>query len=197
MTSIKASSQRGVVLLVALIMLLLLTLLALSSMRSSTLQNRLGGSVSEQKRAYNAADSALREGERRVNALKLTATFSAASAGYSSCASSVAAIGSNLCLLVEGSDLDTTEKTQAWAKTALAATGTASTSVAYTGYDGKSAFTSLPRWVATVIASSGAEDVSLATQGKGTYYYRVTAAATAGGARFPVILQSVIKVEVQ
>lgn len=197
MTGAPVASQRGAVLIVALIMLLLLTLLALSSMRSSTLQNRLGGSVSEQKRAYNAAESALREGERRLNALKFTAVFSAASAGYSSCSSSVAAIGSNLCILLEGNDLDTTEKTQAWAKTALSASGTASASVAYSGYDGKSTFSRLPRWVATVVSSSGESDMSLASQGKGIYYYRVSAAATAGGARFPVILQSIIKVEVQ
>ena len=47
--------------LIALVMLLLLTLLAVTSMRETTLQNRVGGNVSEQKRAYNAAESALRE----------------------------------------------------------------------------------------------------------------------------------------
>nr|WP_131175720.1 PilX N-terminal domain-containing pilus assembly protein [Pseudomonas sp. FRB 230] len=58
--------QSGAVLFVALIMLLIITLLGIGSMREVVLETRITGNLLEQKRLQNAAESALREGERRI-----------------------------------------------------------------------------------------------------------------------------------
>lgn len=61
-----ATAQGGAVLIVALVMLLLMTLLALSGISASQLEFRLAGNRAEQVRAFNAAESALRNVERRL-----------------------------------------------------------------------------------------------------------------------------------
>lgn len=202
MKSCSHRRQGGAVLLIALVMLLLLTLLAVTSMRETTLQNRVGGNVSEQKRAYNAAESALREAERRLSALRGTVIFNSASAGFDSCttsANTLAPTVENLCILSDGKDLDTQAKVQAWAKIALQtlSDAPAENSVGYRGFDGESRYRLAPRWVVTFIAGSASPNPSEALSGKGSYYYRVTVVARSGGARFPVILQSIVKLEVQ
>ncbi|WP_133863245.1 MULTISPECIES: PilX N-terminal domain-containing pilus assembly protein [Pseudomonas] len=195
MTSRSPRNQGGAVLLIALVMLLLLTLLAVTSMRETTLQNRVGGNVSEQKRAYNAAESALREAERRLSSLRGTLAFGNASGGFDSCttsANALAATVENLCILSDSKDLDTQAKVQAWAKVALQTLDPvpAENSVGYRGFDGQSRYRLAPRWVITAVGSSSSELYD------STYYYRVTAVARSGGARFPVILQSIVKLEV-
>lgn len=60
------TKQRGAVLFIALIMLLLITLLAVTSMREVSLEARVTGNLIEQKRLLSAAESALRESERRI-----------------------------------------------------------------------------------------------------------------------------------
>lgn len=57
--------QRGATLMIALMMLLIITLLAISSMRETTLEARMTGSVIEQKRLFNSAESGLRDAEKR------------------------------------------------------------------------------------------------------------------------------------
>ena len=187
--------QGGAVLLIALVMLLLLTLLAVTSMRETTLQNRVGGNVSEQKRAYNAAESALREAERRLSTLRGTQAFINASDGFDSCttsANTLAPTVENLCILSDSKDLDTQAKVQTWAQTALQtlSDAPAENSVGYRGFDGQSRYRLAPRWVVTAMGNAGAGLYD------STYYYRVTAVARSGGARFPVILQSIVKLEV-
>lgn len=193
--------QRGATLLVALVMLLLLSLLAASSMRQTLLQARSGGAALENTQAFNAAEAALREGERRLLALSQQPAFTAFSAGFASCTDSVSAVQSaftkapsgDLCILTKTSDLATSALTQAWAATALQATDATATarSVAYRGSDGSSAFARTPRWVVTAIGSNSV-DVSAPT----TTLFRVTAVAQDRGQRFPVILQSVVSLEV-
>lgn len=58
-----AARQHGTVLVVSLIMLLLLTMLGLSSMRGTTLEERMAGNMRDQNLAFQAAEAALREGE--------------------------------------------------------------------------------------------------------------------------------------
>lgn len=58
--------QQGAVLFVALIVLLLVTLLAVTSMREVALEARVTGNLLEQKRLTSAAESALRESEKRI-----------------------------------------------------------------------------------------------------------------------------------
>ncbi len=61
-------NQSGAVLFIALIMLLIITVLGIGSMSEVTLESRITGNLLEQKRLLNAAESALREGERRISA---------------------------------------------------------------------------------------------------------------------------------
>lgn len=58
--------QRAAVLVVALIMLLALTLLAVSNLRGVTLELRMTANRAANERLYNLADAALREGELRL-----------------------------------------------------------------------------------------------------------------------------------
>ena len=58
--------QRGASLFITLIMLLLISLLAIASIREVTLEARITAHQIEQQRLYNAAEAALREGERRL-----------------------------------------------------------------------------------------------------------------------------------
>jgi len=193
--------QRGATLLVALVMLLLLSLLAASSMRQTLLQARSGGAALENTQAFNAAEAALREGERRLVALSRQPSFTAFSAGFASCTESVSLIQSafatppsgDLCILTKSSDLATSALTQTWAASALQASGMTATarSVAYRGSDGGSTFARTPRWVVTVIGSNSV-DISKPSNN----LFRVTAVAQDRGGRFPVILQSVVSLEV-
>lgn len=193
--------QRGATLLIALVMLLLLSLLAASSMRQTLLQARSGGAALENTQAFNAAEAALREGERRLMALSQQPSFTAFSAGFASCSESVPAISSafgkpptgDLCILTKASDLNTGALTQTWAAAALQASGTNPTArtVAYRGSDGSASFAQTPRWVVTAIGSSSVDVSAPATN-----LFRITAVAQDRGRRFPVILQSVVALEV-
>ena len=55
--------ERGVVLLVALVMLLLVTVLGLASVRMLTLEERMAANSFDRNLAFQAAETALREGE--------------------------------------------------------------------------------------------------------------------------------------
>ena len=55
--------QKGAVLVVTLMILLVVTLLTVSNMRSSVLQEKMAGNTSDRNVAFQAAESALREGE--------------------------------------------------------------------------------------------------------------------------------------
>lgn len=56
--------QRGAVFIVGLIVLLVMTLLATTAMRSSLLEERMTGNTQDSSVAFQAAEAALREGER-------------------------------------------------------------------------------------------------------------------------------------
>ena len=60
----RRSRQRGVALVVVLILLLVATLLALANVRNTLLEERMGASVLDRSLAFQAAEAALREGER-------------------------------------------------------------------------------------------------------------------------------------
>lgn len=60
----KVSNQRGAALIVALIFLLVLTLLGVGAMRSTNLQERMAGNLRDSNLAFQAAESALRDGEQ-------------------------------------------------------------------------------------------------------------------------------------
>lgn len=193
-TLLSQSHQKGATLLVALIMLLIITILATSSMRGTTLQNRISGNTAEQKRVFNAAEAALREAEKRL--LTLTQNSTVIDYSYSDCKASIADTKlyiDRVCILSNKKDLNTNKMTRAWSEAAFSSKNDIEeNSVSYKGYDGNSSFISENpnqsidvRWVITQINSPGNE----------IYYYRITAAAKDNAGRAPVILQSVVKVE--
>ena len=55
--------ERGISLLVVLVLLLIMTLLGLAILRSTMLEERMAGNMFERSLAFQAAESALREGE--------------------------------------------------------------------------------------------------------------------------------------
>lgn len=55
--------QRGAVLVIGLIMVLLITIIGLSAVRSSGLQESMAGNMRDRNIAFQASESALREGE--------------------------------------------------------------------------------------------------------------------------------------
>ena len=65
-THLALRSQQGATLVVALVMLLLVLLLGISGMRVITEQTRITANVIEQRRLSNAAEGALRAGERLI-----------------------------------------------------------------------------------------------------------------------------------
>ncbi|MDT0617310.1 PilX N-terminal domain-containing pilus assembly protein [Salinisphaera sp. P385] len=62
----RQNPQQGFVLITGMIFLIVITLLALSTMGSTTLQERMTSNQREQFRALQASDAALRDGERRL-----------------------------------------------------------------------------------------------------------------------------------
>ena len=58
--------QRGAVLVVALIFLVVMTMLILASVRNTTMQERMASNLYDRSLAFQAAEAALREGERFV-----------------------------------------------------------------------------------------------------------------------------------
>lgn len=61
-------AQKGSSLIICMLFLLLLTIMGISSMQSSTLQEKMVGNALEDNRALQAAEAALRAGEAAVQA---------------------------------------------------------------------------------------------------------------------------------
>jgi type IV pilus assembly protein PilX len=62
--------QRGIVLIIALIMLVAMTTIGVSSITTSSLEERMAGNFNDRNIALQAAEAALREGERYVQTNK-------------------------------------------------------------------------------------------------------------------------------
>lgn len=60
------SRQRGATLLIALVLLVVMTLLGLSSIRSTSMQERMGANLYDRSLAFQAVESALREAEATI-----------------------------------------------------------------------------------------------------------------------------------
>ncbi len=60
------TKQQGAVLVVGLIMLLVMTLIGLSAMRSTILEEKMAGNFRDSNIAFQAAEAALRDGEKDV-----------------------------------------------------------------------------------------------------------------------------------
>lgn len=60
------SSQSGATLLIALVLLIVMTLLGLASIRSTSMQERMGANMFDRSLAFQAVESALREAESTI-----------------------------------------------------------------------------------------------------------------------------------
>lgn len=65
-STLMPSQQKGMVLILVLSLLLALTILGVSSMSTSTLETRMANNFQDRNAAFQAAEAALREGERLV-----------------------------------------------------------------------------------------------------------------------------------
>lgn len=68
---LNSKKQEGTVLIVSLVLLLVLTILGISGMQTSGLQERMAGNMHDASLAFQAAEAALREGERFVGSATL------------------------------------------------------------------------------------------------------------------------------
>lgn len=63
----RTRSQSGVVLVIGLVFLLVLTIVGVTSIQSSSIQERITGNVSSHNKVFQAAESILKEGEEFVD----------------------------------------------------------------------------------------------------------------------------------
>jgi len=66
-----AGQERGIVLVVALVMLVLITIIGMTSIRTLTLEERMASNTYDRNLAFQAAETALREGEALANTQSL------------------------------------------------------------------------------------------------------------------------------
>lgn len=74
MTTLRYKNQQGAVLIVSLIMLLIMTLIGVSSMQTSTLQERMAANDKQKFLSQLAAESALKQAEDYLEAQNFTNT---------------------------------------------------------------------------------------------------------------------------
>lgn len=75
------SSQKGVVLVVTLIMLVLLTLVAVSSMKTTILEEKMAGNYKDRNTAFQAAEAGLRAGEQYLAVTTILPIFDGTTIG--------------------------------------------------------------------------------------------------------------------
>ena len=79
--AVAGRSQRGVVLPIVMILMVILGVLAVSGMEDTAMQERMSGNLRDREIAFQAAESALREGEAWVQTNRATASANPELAG--------------------------------------------------------------------------------------------------------------------
>ena len=74
--------QNGAVLVVSLVILLVVTMLAISSMQSSSLEERMAGNTNDRNLAFQSTESALREAEVFVEGISSLGNFTGSGGLY-------------------------------------------------------------------------------------------------------------------
>ncbi len=81
-TTLRHQQQHGAVLIVSLIMLLIITLLGITGMETTVLEEKMAGNMRNKSTAFQAAESALRNGEMDIEASNIpTLSFLATCTG--------------------------------------------------------------------------------------------------------------------
>ena len=172
--------QRGAALITSLIILLVLTVLGVSAMSTSSLEELMAGNLRDQDLSFQAAEAALKDGERYIDSwggMPPTATSS----------------GSNNGLYTTDEfglyELSAFDKTNVWAN-GIATTYGADTGVAISNL-GDAA--TLPMYIIEE-EDFVAKDASFKaqTQREGAYYYRVTARGEGASSNAVTILQTTV-----
>lgn len=182
--------QRGATLIVALMFLLILTILGVSSLSTVTLEERMAGNVKDVNTAFQAAESALRDGEADM------ANISAATVFPSTAGTCVAGLCSQAA--VGGTDV---WNTSIWS---------GATSKVYGSVSGATALSkvaSQPRYIIEDIPDPTSPPADKKAQGGGVSaknsfdqtqggtsggeYYRITARGTGASDTTQVILQTI------
>jgi type IV pilus assembly protein PilX len=76
-------AQQGVTLIITLVMLVVITLITISSMRSTTMNERMAGNARDRQRAFQAAEAAVRSCLSQLDANTYTGTKSSPAAAGS------------------------------------------------------------------------------------------------------------------
>ncbi len=84
MSQINPSFQRGAALLISLVFMLILTIICASALQSTTLQERMAGNARDTNSAFQAAEAALREGEKVLQATSV-GPFNGSNGLYKQC----------------------------------------------------------------------------------------------------------------
>lgn len=77
------AAQRGTVLIVSLLILLILTIIGVSSMQSSTLEEKMASNSRDRNIGFQSAESSMREAEIYIESLVTTGGFTNANGLYS------------------------------------------------------------------------------------------------------------------
>jgi type IV pilus assembly protein PilX len=175
MKTILQRRQHGAVLVVSLIMLLVMTLIAVSAMRTTTLEERMGGNTRNQETAFQAAEAVLRAGESNLQGY--TAEPLAASEGPT-----------NIWVL-DAPDPDTANETPWWKESTRDQSWWHTNAVAYSGtLDGVG--TDPMYLIEAVDFVRDSLNVGSQQDESGQVYYRLTARATGGNDLARALLQS-------
>ena len=174
----KPFRQRGVVLIIALIILLALTLIGVSGMSTTSMQARMSANTRDRQIAFQAAEAALREGERYVQNNPMDASMFDSNCTNGMCDCSSAALG---CV-------------EYWTDSGLSVWTTAARHKTYTVNNGQLAAQPeyiieymgyvVPDGVSTINSNTGPGDPQM---------FRITALGTGQSPNAKVMLQSTYK----
>jgi type IV pilus assembly protein PilX len=192
------SDERGFVLLTAVIFLLVLTILSLSSMSTTILEEKMTGSYRDRQLAFEAAEAALRDGERDVfGSLRISGASSFVAGCGDNASSTPSELDANagLCAVeTDGTPIWVDLETDSTKKTAWVGGADEAHSVKYGRMTGATALPDVanqPRYIVEMMRLPSQQRKLNAPQ---TYKfaYRITAVGFGRRASTRVVLQSVV-----
>ena len=158
--------QSGMALIIGLVILLVMTLLGATAMRSSSMQEKISSNMYERNLSFQAAESALREGEAYVEGLAVEPI------PVSSCGEV------QPCVLIYDPKLALDQQTDAW----WIANGNAGAAV--------SNVTDPPRYVIQYLDFTS-DDITLGYGSNvGSYFYAITGRGTSGANAAQAIIKT-------
>lgn len=186
--------ERGTVLIVSLMFLIVLTLLGLSTMRGTTLEERMAGNSRDYNAALQAAEAALRDAEADLKGTGVSVGRTVAATSFpvnligTGTPSGCAAGG--LCIIVN-------ENVQLYNTASVDWSSSGTTSTRYGQFTGATALSGLsaqPRYVLELMQFTDGKNKDRVTGQSGTvdfFYVRITARGWGANTQTQVTLQEV------